>query len=49
MVSVDYTERMEQVSIEDSLIEERDTMWESVRRFLERSRRRKWGYGSEDL
>lgn len=49
VVSVDYTERMEQVSIEDSLIEERDTMWESVRRFLERSRRRKWGYGSEDL
>ena len=46
---IDYTERMENPIIEDSLIEERDNMWEPVRRFLERSRRRKWGCGSEDL
>ena len=46
---VDYTERMEHVSVEDSIIEEKDNMWEPIRKFLERSKRRKWGYGSEDL
>lgn len=46
---VDYTERIEHLTMQDSLIEERDHMWDSVRRFLERSKRRKWGYGSEDL
>lgn len=46
---VDYTERMENMSLEESMIEERDSMWESVRKFLERSKKRKWGYGSEDL
>ena len=49
VVPVDYIERMEHLTTDDSLIEERDNMWDSVRRFLERSRRRKWGYGSEDL
>lgn len=46
---VDYTERIESLSMEESIIEERDSMWETVRRFLERSKKRKWGYGSEDL
>lgn len=46
---VDYTERMETMALEESIIEERDSMWESVRKFLERSKKRKWGYGSEDL
>lgn len=46
---VDYTERMENMPMEESMIEERDSMWESVRKFLERSKKRKWGYGSEDL
>lgn len=46
---VPYTERIESMALEESVVEERDSMWESVRRFLERSRKRKWGYGSEDL
>lgn len=46
---VDYTERMEYVNVEDSMIEEKDSMWEPIRKFLERSKKRKWGYGSEDL
>lgn len=46
---VDYTERMESIAMEESIIEERDSMWESVRKFLEKSKKRKWGYGSEDL
>ena len=46
---VDYTDRMATMSMEDSMIEEKDSMWEAVRKFLERSKKRKWGYGSEDL
>ena len=46
---VPYTERIESMTLEESLVEERDSMWDSVRRFLERSKKRKWGYGSEDL
>ncbi len=46
---VDYVERMEKIDFEDNMIREKDDMWEPVRRFLERSKRRKWGYGSEDL
>lgn len=46
---VDYTERIESIAMEESIIEERDSMWESVRKFLERSKKRKWGYSSEDL
>lgn len=49
MTSVDYIENMEIPDLKDSLIEERDSMWESVRRFLERSSRRKRGYSTEDL
>lgn len=46
---VNYTQRIEHLAQEESIVEERDSMWESVRRFLERSKKRKWGYGSEDL
>ncbi|MBQ4559206.1 MAG: hypothetical protein IJA54_02620 [Tyzzerella sp.] len=46
---VPYTERIESMALEESMIEERDSMWDSVRKFLERSKKRKWGYGSEDL
>ena len=46
---VDYTERIETMAMETSIVEERDSMWESVRKFLERSKKRKWGYRSEDL
>lgn len=46
---VDYAERIESMAMEESIIEERDSMWESVRKLLERSRKRKWGYNSEDL
>lgn len=46
---VDYTQCMQDMVSGDSLIEERDSMWESVRKFLERSKKRKGGYGSEHL
>lgn len=46
---VNYTEYMENPEIENNLIEEKDSMWESVRKFLEKSSRRKRGYGLEDL
>lgn len=46
---VDYTERIEHIAMEESIVEEKDTMWEAVRKFLEKSRRRKWGYSPEDL
>lgn len=46
---VDYTERMEKPIFEEDLIKEKDNMWEPVRRFLERSRRRKGGYDLRDL
>lgn len=46
---VDYVERIESMAMEESIVEERDSMWESVRKFLERSKRRKWRYGPEDL
>lgn len=36
---VDYTERMENASLEESLIAEKTEMWEPVRRFLERRKR----------
>jgi len=46
---VDYTECIENLAMEESIVEERDSMWEPVRRFLERSKKRKWGYNPEDL
>lgn len=46
---VDYTERMEEVDMEDDLIEEKNDLWEPVRRLLERAKRRRMGYGEQDL
>ncbi len=46
---VDYTEHMETFEMEENLVQERDSMWESVRRFLERSSLRKRGCSPEDL
>lgn len=46
---MDYIERMENQVIEENLIEEKNNMWEPVRRLLERTKRRRWGYGQEDL
>ena len=46
---VDYRQHIETMAMETSMVEERDSMWESVRKFLERSKKRKWGYRSEDL
>lgn len=46
---LDYTQRMEQLAQQESIVEERDSMWESVRKFLEKSKKRKRGYSSEHL
>ncbi len=46
---VNYVERIENASLEESMIQERDDMWEPIKKFLERSRRRKRGYRTEDL
>ena len=46
---VDYAERIEDIAFEESCVQERDTMWEAVRKFLERSKLRKRGYEPEDL
>ena len=45
----DYTQRLEQVAMEDNLIEERNDIWEPVRKIWERAKRRHWGYEEEDL
>lgn len=46
---VNYVERIENASLEESMVEERDDLWEPIKRFLERSKRRKRGYREEDL
>lgn len=46
---MDYTERMENVNLEIDLIEEKNDMWEPVRKLLERAKRRRMGYGEHDL
>ena len=40
VAEIDYTERMENMIREDTLIEEKNNMWEPVRKFLERAKRR---------
>ena len=47
--AVDYTRCMEDPVIETSLIEERESLWEPVRKFLEKSSLRKRGYRMDDL
>lgn len=46
---MDYTERMENMSLAESRIEEKNDLWEPVRKLLERAKRRRMGYGEEDL
>ena len=46
---MDYTERMENISLEDSRIEEKNDLWEPVRKLLEKAKRRRMGYDEEDL
>lgn len=46
---VDYAERLETMPVQEGMVEEKDSMWESVKKFLERSKKRKWGYSVEDL
>lgn len=46
---LDYTQRMEQVKLENNQLQERNDLWEPVRRFLERAKRRRMGYAEEDL
>lgn len=46
---IDYTERMEKMVREDTLVEEKNDMWEPVRKFLERAKRRRMGYDEHDL
>lgn len=45
---MDYTQRMENSSIDEDLIEEKNDMWEPIRRLLDRAKRRR-GYGEHDL
>ncbi len=44
-----YTQRMENVSVEETLVEEKNDLWEPVRRLLERARRRRGAYEEHDL
>lgn len=46
---LDYTERMENMGLEDNRVEEKNDMWEPVRKFLERAKRRRMGYDEHDL
>lgn len=46
---VDYTERMEVAAMEESRVEEKNDLWEPVRRFLERAKKRRMGYEDHDL
>jgi hypothetical protein len=46
---MDYTQRMEDSGLEDDLIEEKNDLWEPVRKLLERARKRRMGYGEHDL
>lgn len=46
---MDYTERMENLCLEDNQLQERNDLWEPVRKFLERAKRRRMGYEEPDL
>lgn len=46
---VDYAERMEVAAMEESRVEEKNDLWEPVRRFLERAKKRRMGYEDHDL
>ena len=46
---IDYTQRMEDIWMEDNQLQERNDLWEPVRRFLERAKKRRMGYEEQDL
>lgn len=46
---IDYAERMENMRLEESRIEEKNDLWEPVRKLLERAKRRRMGYEEQDL
>ena len=46
---MDYTERMENATLEAAMVEEKNDLWEPVRRLLERAKRRRMGYEDHDL
>ncbi len=48
-VCVNYTQRMEELSVEDSLIEERNHFWDPLRKLLEKTRKMHLQDPDEDL
>lgn len=46
---MDYTERMEGSVLGKDLVEEKNDLWEPVRKLLEKAKRRRMGYVGEDL
>lgn len=46
---VDYTQRMEVAAMEGSRVEEKNDLWEPVRKLLERAKKRRMGYDEHDL
>ncbi len=49
MEVIEYTQRMEDIKMEDNQLQERNDLWEPVRRFLERAKKRRMGYEEQDL
>ena len=46
---MDYTEQMGNLRLEESCVEEKNDLWEPVRKLLERARRRRMGYEEQGL
>ena len=46
---MDYSQRMENSYLDIGLVEEKNDLWEPVRKFLERAKKRRMGYGEQDL
>ena len=46
---MDYTEQMENLRLKENCVEEKNDLWEPVRKLLERARQRRLGYKEQDL
>ena len=46
---MDYAEQMEKLRLEENCVEEKNDLWEPVRKLLERARRRRMGYEEQGL
>lgn len=46
---MNYTERMEHMMLSEDRVEEKNDLWEPVRKLLEKAKRRRMGYEEEDL